>query len=176
MKETLAVMAALLVVAVPVLAQHHEEENRGERQEWRQPAPKQGPKAYYGTPHAAEPTRDYRDHDGHPNAPHVDGRQWVGHDSGREDGRYHMDRAWEHGRFNGGFGRGHEWRIEGGRPERFWFHGWFWNVAEADRYYCNDWRWDSDSIIIYEDPDHDGWYLAYNTRLGTYVHVMYLGA
>jgi hypothetical protein len=160
-------LLALLMVSVPAFAEHNDRPKA---------PPSHGPREFHGTPQPVTPNRNFADHDGHPNAPHVDGKVWVGHDTGRVDVRFHLDHPWEHGHFVGGFGPRHVWRIEGGGPGRFWFGGWNWSVAAAEIGYCDGWMWDRDNIVIYEDPDHDGYYLAYNVRLGTYVHVMYLGA
>lgn len=168
MKKTHLLLAALLVLSLPAFAQYRHEGGH-------QAPPRRGPAPVVQNAHPVEQNRNYADREGHPNAPHVDGKIWVGHDTGRDDARYRVDHPFEHGRFNGGIGRGHMWRLGGGGPRRFWFNGWYWSVSPVDIAYCDGWLWDSDQIVIYDDPDHIGWYLAYNTRLGTYVHVTYMG-
>lgn len=133
--------------------------------------PSHGPRTHTPLPRAGQP-----DQPGHPAAPHVDANtgRWVGH-TAAGDANYHLDRPWEHGHFPQPIGPSHVWRLGGGGPGRFWFGGFYFSVAPADVGYCDGWLWDSDDIILYPDPDHPGWYLAYDVRLGTYVHVMYLG-
>jgi hypothetical protein len=130
-----------------------------------------------GRPTPQPPPRVIEQRPGHPNAPHVEveGGRWVGHETGRGDANYHLDRPWEHGHFPGTIGATRIYRLAGGGPQRFGFNGFFFSVAPPDYAYVSDWLWDSDDILLYDDPDHPGWYLAYNVRTGTYVHVLYLG-
>ena len=139
------------------------------------PAPPQGGSAPEGRPQEQRP--NYSDQTGHPQAPHVHPANgaWVGHDTGRNDAHYHLDHPWEHGRFPEPIGANRIYRLFGGNRERFRINTYYFQVAPYDYDYVGDWLWDSDDIVVYDDPDHPGYYLAYNPRLGSYVHVLFLG-
>lgn len=179
MRSQSQLLVAVLLFAIPAFAQRADKGHSGVGGGY---IPKHGPPPTHAAPRDAAPHNDhqmgntsFRDAEGHPEAPHVHHNGvWVGHDQPHPE--LHLDHPWEHGHFTGGFGRGHVWRLAGGGPGRFWFGGFYFSVAPIDVGYCGDWLWDSDQIVIYEDPDDVGWYLAYNVRLGTYVHVMYMGA
>jgi hypothetical protein len=139
--------------------------------------PAHGPTRMAGHTPAPHPAGgSFVDRAGHPNAPHVDARtdEWVGHD--RDEPGLRLAHPWAHGHFTGEIGPHRIYRLEGGDFHRFGFEGWFFAVAPVDYAYCNDWLWDRDDIVLYGDDDHPGFYLAYNVRLGTYVHVEFLGS
>lgn len=174
MKRLLGPLALLLIIAVPAFAQHPTARTSGGTRNTAPRAvgggyvPAHGPQEH--TPLPPHGT----DQPGHPAAPHVDrdSGHWIG---ATPNPALHLDQPWAHGQFPGPIGAGQIWRLHGGSPSRFWFHGYYFSVAPIDVPYCDGWYWDSDDIILYPDPDNPGWYLAYNVRLGIYVHVMYLG-
>ena len=92
----------------------------------------------------------------------------------RDDVRFHLDRPYAYGRF-GFLGPRFVFRIDGGGPMHFRVGSAWFAVADFDDDYASNWLWNADDVVITDDPDHVGWYLAYNTRLGTTVHVQYLG-
>jgi hypothetical protein len=108
---------------------------------------------------------------------HVENDKWVGHDT--NDARYHMDHPYPHGHF-AKFGQQYRYsvaRVDVGARE-FWFPGGFYfQVASWDWPEAQNWCWTTcpDAFVVYEDPDHPGWYLVYNSETGEYVHAEYMG-
>jgi hypothetical protein len=88
---------------------------------------------------------------------------------------YRVGYGWHGGFSHDYIGPRHVWRLEGGNRDRFFFRGFYFRVVAYDYPSVDDWYWDRDNVIIYDDPDNSGCYLAFNTRLGTYVHVVFEG-
>jgi hypothetical protein len=133
--KTIVVVAALSILLIPILAQ---EKGRGGgvRGVGGGHIPAHGPAStrVKEPPRAAAPAnRSFADKGGHPEAPHVHtNNKWIGHDYARNDPRFHLDRPFAHGRFTGGIGRDHVFRLAGGGPARFGFGGFFFSVGAFD--------------------------------------------
>lgn len=170
------------LLADPVFAQQHPSQHPEEH------GPQQNvPRANQGRIPPAPPkhqSQQYkRDEEQHINGsldrtPHVSNDHWYGHDA-PNDKRYHENRPFEHGHF-AQIGPTYRYRVVriDRDHHRFWFNdGFYFDIASWDWPLCSDWCWDcGDDFVIYNDPDHVGWYLLYNIHTGVYVHILYMGS
>jgi hypothetical protein len=168
MKKTITLTTALMFLAAPSLfAQHQHAGNGGH-------APPPPPQR-----EATMAPEGERMPDGHVDMrQHVNNDHWYGHPAAN-DPRFHLDHPYAHGHFDQG-GLGHSFTVLRFNRHRheFWFTGGFgFEVASWDWALASDWCWTTcgDEFIVYDDPDHPGWYLLYNMDTGTYVHVQYIG-
>jgi hypothetical protein len=111
--------------------------------------------------------------------PHVNNDHWYGHDR-PNDKRYVIAHPYEHGHFEH-FGPSYRYQVERFDRDhhRFWFSGGFsFEIACWDWGLAAEWCWDcgGDNFVVYDDPDHPGWYLIYNVQTGGYVHAEYMGS
>jgi hypothetical protein len=109
--------------------------------------------------------------------PHVDNNHWFGHDQ-RDDARFRVVRPFDRGRFDR-VGPSYRHGIErfDSRAHRFWIAGrGGFEIAAWDWPLTTGWCWNcADDYVVYNDPDHIGWYLVYNVDTGDYVHAQFIG-
>ena len=187
----------LLALAIPALSQQREEPQRpgepraGEPQrpaephgEMQRPTEEHPPRANQGHIPAPPPPRPSnakpeaeRMNGRVNNMPHVSNNQWYGHEK-PNDPRYRVAQPFEHGHFEH-FGPSYRYNVVRIDPNlrRFWLPGgYFFDVSPVDWPLAAGWCWNcGQDFVVYEDPDHPGWYLLYNIDTGAYVHVLYMG-
>jgi hypothetical protein len=179
------VLVFVLAAAVPAIAQHPEEGQHGHGPQKSEARHTDPPRANQGKIPPAPDRREghataeeQRHENGKVNGwQHVDHDHWYGHDE-PEDKRYHFEHPYQHGHF-ARFGPSYRYNIVriDRDHHRFWLpSGFYFEVAPWDWSVCSDWCWNcGNDFVVYEDPDHVGWYLLYNVHTGVYVHVSYLG-
>jgi hypothetical protein len=182
MKRQLALLLALTVLGTFPLAAQRGQDQRGQNQNQHghpranqghpppAPAPRRGPAP------SRQPEVERFD-GGRMNAmPHVNHDRWYGHDR-PDDPRFHQTQTFAHGRFTN-LGPSHRWGVSrfDRVGHRFWLGSSAFLIAPWDWALATDWCWDcGDDFVVYDDPDHPGWYLLYNTETGAYIHVQYGG-
>jgi len=185
-KRLALAMAAALLLTIPAWSQRPGEEQRGAEPRAAEPQHAvQQPRANQGRIPApppkrepsAKPETERREGGRVNNTPHVANDHWYGHDK-PNDKRYVMAHPFEHGHFEH-FGPSYRYNVVRIDPNlhRFWLPGgFFFDIAAWDWALAADWCWTcGDDFVVYEDPDHPGWYLLYNLQTGAYVHVQYMG-
>jgi hypothetical protein len=193
--KTVLAFVVTLVLAVPALSQGREEPHTGTMQrpaepprgEMQHPAP--APNAPRANQGRIPPSPPKREPSAKPeaqrvagryvnNTPHVADDHWYGRPK-PNDRRYVLAHPFEHGHFER-FGPSYRYNIVRVDPNlhRFWLpNGYYFDIAAWEWPLVADWCWTcADDFVIYEDPDHPGWYLLYNLMTGAFVHVMYMGA
>jgi len=178
-------MAVAVLYGSPVIAQRRGDQHPQQQQQQQQHAVER-PRANQGHVPPPPPTRGNhaearqpeRLPSGHVNeVPHVNHDQWYGHEA-PNDQRFHVATPWAHGRFDR-VGPSYRYGVQrfDDHAHRFWIAGrggfevaaWDWSLAA-------DWCWNcGDDFVIYDDPDHPGWYLVYNVHTGVYVHAQFIG-
>ena len=107
--------------------------------------------------------------------PYVRDDRWYGHAAPR-DARFRLARPFQFGRF-ALHGASQPYRVTrfdlGAR--RIWLPGGNFEIAAWEWGVTAPWCWTCDDFAVYLDPDHDGWYLVYDVRMGEYVHAQFLG-
>jgi len=178
---------AVFLQSTPSAAQEHSRpaEAGGRRAQGAARSVQNRPRANHGripeAPHAAGNPGEQRQAEhlptGHVNdLPHVNHDQWFGREQAN-DTRFRMEKPYGNGRFAhvGPAFRHSVSRVDLHR-RRFWFSNTSFEVALWDWPLCEDWCWDcGNDFVVYDDPDHPGWYLLYNVHTGVYVHVQHLG-
>jgi hypothetical protein len=171
-------LAVVLGVSIPAMAQEHGGQRGGQEHGGAHAAPRSAPQPPARREGRAKPEIDRRGGGRVSSVPHVRDNHWYGHDR-PGDKRFHLDHPFEHGHFEH-FGPSYRYGIErfDRGAHRFWFPGGFsFVIAPWDWDVASDWCWDcgGDDFVVYDDPDHPGWYLVYDSRTGQYVHAQYMG-
>jgi len=180
-----AVLALVAVGAAPPLAAQRDRPERGasgeSAHELGRPRANQGqlpPPPLARRDRSAAPRAEIDERNRINSTPHVNHNEWFGHDRA-DDARLHLEHAYSHGRFSR-FGPQYRYSVLRLDPglHRFWLAGgWLFEVAAFEWALAADWCWMcGDDFVIYDDPDHSGWYLLYDVHTGLYVHVQYLGS